>query len=80
MIPCPREGCDGIMHMNGFTRETVAQNCPDCGRFRKYISGDKPQYHCPNCHTTQDIEVTFDLYICGKCKTVIKWWPETKIE
>lgn len=77
MIPCPREGCDGDMHEHGFIKKAVDQNCPDCGRFRKYVNGDQPQYYCPNCQTTMDIEITVNLYVCDKCKTVI---PENKLK
>ena len=70
MIPCPCDGCLGEMHEHGFTKKAVDQNCPDCGRFRKYINGDKPQYYCPNCLTTQDIEIVISLYVCDKCSTL----------
>ena len=77
MIPCPRDGCDGEMHENGFSKKIVDQNCPDCGRFRRFIVGDTPQYYCPNCMTTQDIETSIKLYVCDKCKTLR---PENKLK
>lgn len=56
MIPCPRDGCDGKMHANGFSKRFVDQRCPECGRFRKFIIGDMPQYYCSKCLTFQYIE------------------------
>ena len=70
MTPCPREGCDGEMHENGFSKKFVDQKCPDCGRFRKIITGDPLQYYCPNCETFQDLWITVKLYVCDKCKTL----------
>ena len=70
MIPCPRTGCPGEMIASGFTRKIAPQKCPDCGRFRQLLATDPLSFYCKRCGTHQDLELTIELYVCDKCKTL----------